>query len=90
MSAKNAPPPAGTFQIFVKTLTDKTMTFNVEPTASVASIKAMIAAREHIPVDTQRLIFGGKQLDKDRTLEDYNIQKESTIHLVMRLKGGGV
>jgi ubiquitin len=76
----------GSMQIFVKTLTGKTMTLNVEPNETVAHVKSMITAREGIPEHEQRLIFGGKQLDDEKTMMDYNIQKECTLHLVLRLR----
>ena len=75
-------------QIFVKNLSGNTITLEVEPNESIASVKKKIELKTKISPGQQRLIFAGKQLLDDKDLSDFNVQKYATIHLVLRVEGG--
>ncbi|CEL93454.1 unnamed protein product [Vitrella brassicaformis CCMP3155] len=79
----------GGLSLQVKTLSGKTITVDeIDPDMTIASVKAKIQQKEGIPPDQQRLIFGGKQLEDQKTVSDYDIQEDAVLHLVLRLRGG--
>jgi len=82
--------PRGGMQLFVKTLTGKTVSIEIEEGESIEDVKAKIAEKEGIPPEQQRIIFGGQQLQDGKTVDDYNIGDDATLHLVLRLRGGSI
>lgn len=75
-------------QIFIKTLTGRTVSIIVDEDDTILNVKMKLKEKNDVPVDEQRLLFGGHQLEDKRTLKSYSIQRDSTIHLVLRLPGG--
>jgi Ubiquitin family len=82
------PAPVQSGQVFVKTLTGDTLAVDYRADLTIAELKNTIHSERQIPVDQQRLIFQGKQLEDAQTLSDYNIAPQNTLHLVLRVKGG--
>lgn len=81
--------PSYSMQIFIKTLTGRTITLIVEEDESIRTVKEKLKEKDGVPIDEQRLIYGGHELRDERTLKDYGICKDATLHFVLRLPGGG-
>jgi ubiquitin len=75
-------------QVFVKTVTGKTMTVDVQPTDTVDTVRQAIQTKEGIPSNHQRLIFNGRQLKQEETIAESGLQNHSQVHMVLRLLGG--
>ena len=88
MTAKSVAMVAEPGQIFIKTINGKTITLNIQENELIAEIKSKIQEKEHVPADQQILTYKGKNMENDKTPNDYDIQKGDTIHLSTRLKGG--
>lgn len=80
----------GGLKLYVKTLSGKTISIETDPEESIENLKKKILEKEGVPIDQQRIIFSGKQLDNLKTLSDYDIEEDSTLYLVLRLKGGKI
>lgn len=88
MSEPPEQPPQQQFQLFIKSINGKTRSVMVEPTTTVGELKRQMQEKEGINPDEQRMIFAGKNLEDTKTMADYNLQAESTVHLVLRVRGG--
>ncbi len=75
-------------QIFVRTLGGRTITLDVEPTDTVEHLRETLQSKRGVPPDFVRLVFGGKELQDEHTLDDYGIHSECTLHFLLRLRGG--
>lgn len=84
-----AAPGGPGFQMFIKSINGKTRTLQVQPTTTIAELKAQIQEKEGVSPEEQRLIYAGKNLDDTKTVADYNLGADATVHLVLRVRGGG-
>jgi hypothetical protein len=85
---RNEQTKVSTVQVFLKTLTGKTETLNVNLSGTVLDLKELIQEKTYIPIEHQKVVFAGRQLENERNVADYEIKKESTVHMVLRLRGG--